>query len=66
MDYSLLVGIHDCTIPPSPEDEGVDSWGEGDGNGFVSGDEVVDAPTSPTLGNVIQVVCIIVAWAPQN
>ena len=52
MDYSLLVGIHDCSIPPSPEDEGADSWGE-EGNGFVSGDEVtVDTPgpVSPNLG----------------
>lgn len=48
MDYSLLVGIHDCSIPPAPDDDGMDSWGE-EGNGFISGDEVVDPPVSPNV-----------------
>lgn len=48
MDYSLLVGIHDCTIPPDPEEE--DSLGEEDGNDYISGDEVGETPISPTLG----------------
>lgn len=51
MDYSLLVGIHDCTIPPAPDDDCIDSLGEEDGNGYVSSDEVVDVPVSPTTGS---------------
>ena len=50
MDYSLLVGIHDCTIPPAPDDDCVDSLGEEEGNGYISSDEVVDTPVSPTTG----------------
>ena len=53
MDYSLLVGIHDCTIPPEPDDDCVDSFGEEDGNGYISSDEVVDIPVSPTTGMFI-------------
>lgn len=50
MDYSLLVGIHDCTIPPAPDEEYTDSYGEDEGNGYVSGDEIIDTPASPTTG----------------
>lgn len=46
MDYSLLVGIHDCTIPLPVEDENAEDWGDEDGNGYISSDEVVE-PVSP-------------------
>ena len=52
MDYSLLVGIHDCTVPPTPDDDCVDSLGEEEGNGYISSDEVVDVPVSPTTGTL--------------
>ena len=45
MDYSLLVGIHDCTIPPDPEDEDDDE--DDDGNGNLSSDDIGDVPYSP-------------------
>lgn len=45
MDYSLLVGIHDCTIPSSDEsDEGSEDE-EG-----VSGEDNPVTPTSLTSG----------------
>ena len=53
MDYSLLVGIHDCTLTSDPseeEGEAAGGWGddnEEDGNGYVSSDDVGDAPQSP-------------------
>lgn len=43
MDYSLLVGINDCTLPQSDsEDE------EDDDELGASGDELQDEPNSPT------------------
>ncbi len=58
MDYSLLVGIHDTTIPSAPDDDCIDSLGEEEGNGYISSDEVVDTPVSPTTGTVnVQVAC---------
>jgi len=53
MDYSLLVGIHDCTIPPPPEDDFADSWGEDDENGYFSNEEVVEVPVSPTVSKLV-------------
>lgn len=44
MDYSLLVGIHDCTIPEDPEEEEL----EDEGNGYISSDDIGDGPQSPT------------------
>ena len=44
MDYSLLVGIHDCTIALDPEEE---DWEE-EGNGYISSDDIGDGPQSPT------------------
>lgn len=58
MDYSLLVGIYDCSIPPAPDDDGMDSWGE-EGNGFISGDEVMDAPVSPNVGKCALCLCTL-------
>ena len=52
MDYSLLVGIYDSTIPPDPEDEDDEAEGE-EGNGYLSSDdpgEVPQSPQSPTPG----------------
>ena len=43
MDYSLLVGIHDCTIPSDVVDELEDSDDEYD-----SGEEYTDQPLSPS------------------
>ena len=51
MDYSLLVGIHDCTAPPSPEDAEAEEWEEeeewDEGNGYISNDDIGDLPHSP-------------------
>ena len=49
MDYSLLVGIHDCTIPPAPDEDCGDSYGEEDG--YVSGEDLIEPPVSPTTGS---------------
>lgn len=46
MDYSLLVGIYDGTIPPDPEDEDDDVEGE-EGNGYLSSDDLGEVPQSP-------------------
>ena len=48
MDYSLLVGIHDCTIPPDPQEvkeEGFDD--DDDEEGYTSNDDVVEDKQSP-------------------
>ena len=42
MDYSLLVGIHDCTLPPDAIEEFEDIDNEYD-----SGDGYSDQPLSP-------------------
>ena len=44
MDYSLLVGIHDCTIAPDSDEEDFDKLEE---DGYVSSDDIGDAPHSP-------------------
>ena len=46
MDYSLLVGIHDCTLPPDPEEDEEDL---DEGNGYLSSDDniIEEAPHSP-------------------
>ena len=44
MDYSLLVGIHDCTIAPDSDEEDFDQF-EDDEN--VSSDDVGEPPYSP-------------------
>ena len=46
MDYSLLVGIHDCTLPPDPEE---DEENLDEGNGYLSSDDniIEEAPQSP-------------------
>lgn len=41
MDYSLLVGIHDCMVPPSDDDSDSD-----DGGGDL--EEYEDNPATPT------------------
>lgn len=46
MDYSLLVGIHDCTAPPDSDEEDVEEWEE-DGNGYISSDDIGEVPQSP-------------------
>lgn len=46
MDYSLLVGIYDGTIPPDPEDEDDEAEGE-EGNGYLSSDDLGEVPQSP-------------------
>ncbi len=46
MDYSLLVGIHDCTVPVPVEDGNAEEWPDDDGNGYISSDEVAE-PMSP-------------------
>lgn len=55
MDYSLLVGIHDCTIPSIPEEEFWDDLGDDDGNGYISSDEVAEPPLSPCAGEKIYI-----------
>lgn len=48
MDYSLLVGIHDCTAAlPAEEEERMENWYDEDGNEYISSDEVVE-PVSPS------------------
>ncbi len=51
MDYSYLVGIHDCSIPPSPDEDYGDDYGEEDGYDYISSDEVNEPPLSPTGKN---------------
>lgn len=57
MDYSLLVGIHDCLAPISESEDDDEDWE--DGNGYVS-DDLIDGPhsppSSPTIGTMIAVV----------
>ena len=46
MDYSLLVGIHDCLAPSTESDD--DELTEDDTDGFLSGGEdLTTPPTSP-------------------
>ena len=53
MDYSLLVGIHDCTIPPDVVDEFED-----DGDDYDSSEGYTDQPLSPcNAGKFVHVVC---------
>ena len=47
MDYSLLVGIHDCTLPPDPEDFEENQEDPEEGNGYLSSDDIEEAPQSP-------------------
>ena len=62
MDYSLLVGIYDGTIPPDLDDE--DDEGEGEeGNGYLSSDDLGEgphSPHSPTPGEYGIIVCLAV------
>ena len=46
MDYSLLVGIYDCTAAPLSEEESMENWYDEDGNDYLSSDELVE-PVSP-------------------
>jgi len=46
MDYSLLIGIHDCTMPGPAEVDGKEEWVEEDGNGYISSDDIGE-PLSP-------------------
>ena len=48
MDYSLLVGIHDCLLPSTDSDEDSD---DGDMEDYVSGEEPPVTPTSLTSGD---------------
>ena len=48
MDYSLLVGIHDCLLPATDSDEDSD---DGDIEDYVSGEEPPVTPTSLTSGD---------------
>ena len=50
MDYSLLVGIHDCTIAPDAEDEFEDSDDDYD-----SGEGYSDQPLSPSNTGMSQI-----------
>ncbi len=44
MDYSLLVCIHDCTIPPDSDDEDFNDCEE---DGYISSDDIGEPPQSP-------------------
>ena len=46
MDYSLLIGIHDCTLPGPAEEYGEEEWLEEDNNGYISSDDIGE-PLSP-------------------
>ena len=46
MDYSLLVGIHDCTQPVSDSDE----ESEEETEEYISGEDHPTTPTSLTSG----------------
>ena len=59
MDYSLLVGIHDCSIPPIPEDESLAEGYDEDGNGYVSSDDINDPTLSPTAGENAGYKCVM-------
>ena len=50
MDYSLLVGIHDCSRPSTESDD--ESDGGGDVDDCVSGEEHPTTPTSLTSGEL--------------
>ena len=55
MDYSLLIGIHDCTLPSIDSDEEELTEDELD-EGLIeclSGEEQPDTPTSPVSGNIL-------------
>ena len=60
MDYSLLVGIHDCTLPVSDNDE--DEYSDDEIEN--SGDELrEDSPTSPVSGKsnrlIVMATCVL-------
>ena len=66
MDYSLLVGIHDCTIQPADDDEFLEDYAEDDGNGYISSDEVMEAPLSPGAGIHYTIVISVDAVGGTN
>ena len=47
MDYSLLVGIHDCLQPATDSDQDTD----GEMDEYMSGEDHPTTPTSLTSGN---------------
>ncbi len=63
MDYSLLVCIHDCTIPPDSDDEDFNDWEE-DVNGYISSDDIGEPPQSPhSPGEMINLHVYIISSA---
>ena len=49
MDYSLLVGIHDCLAPISESEEEEEDYDDG---GNASDGDYIDSPSSPPSGTL--------------